>query len=101
MSILLEWVYQGRYHSQEGVEACHGQLAWRKRWSWLRCEGCGGDGNDPFNARIEPHDTDAAEPLFRGDADERKGASKEGMGGVSDCHCLGGECGYFQWGILM
>jgi hypothetical protein len=31
---------------------------------------------------MKPHDTDAAEPLFRGDADERKGPPREGMGGI-------------------
>jgi hypothetical protein len=81
MGILLAWVCQGRYHSQEGMEPCHGQLARRERWRWLR-QGRGGDGDDTLNTRVEPHDTDAAEALFRRDADERKGAPREGMGGI-------------------
>jgi hypothetical protein len=89
MGILLALICPGRYHSQEGMYACHGEAAGGaegKRAAKRR----GSDGNDALHAGVKPHHTNAAEPLFRRDANQGEGVPIEGMGGVSDCHRIGG-----------
>jgi len=82
------------------VEPCHGQLA-RRGWGRWLSQACGSEGDDAFNTRIEPDNTDAAEPLFRRDADQRKSASREGMGGIGHCDRVGRECRDWERGSLM
>jgi hypothetical protein len=59
ISILLVEVRLGRYHSQEGVDARDGKAAWRGRGRSAAGKVGGGDGNDTFDAGIEPHHADA------------------------------------------
>src|SRR5262249_51256148 len=57
--------------------------------------------NNPLDTRMEPHHTDAAQPLFEGDAKERKAQPVERMRGVSDGHSFTGKCCQREWGILL
>ena len=52
-----------------------------------------GHRDDALDARIEPYDTDTAEPLFGSEADEREGEAVERMGGIRDLDALSWWCG--------
>ena len=80
----------GRYHSQKGVDACDGEATARGRgWSVASKVG-GGGGNDAFDARIEPHHTDATQPLLGCDTNQWESEAVQWMAGVSHRHGVEG-----------
>jgi hypothetical protein len=86
MGILLIEVCLGRYHSQEGIDACNGEATGRGRQWGAASQVGGGDGNEAFDARIEPHHTDAAQPLLGCETNQWKGEAIQRVERISHCH---------------
>ncbi len=59
------------------------------RWSQGRHEVGRGDRDEALDAGGNPDDADAAQELFGGDAEARKGQAIERMGGIGDLDLLG------------
>ena len=83
---------QGGYHGEQRVDGGQREPT-AGRGNGDRGQTRGSHRNDALDARIEPHDTDPAEPLFGGKADEREGEAVERVGGISDLDALGWWCG--------
>jgi hypothetical protein len=101
MRLLLARVSPRRHHSQERFETCHRKTAGRGRERGRAREARGSDRNDPFDAWIEPYDTDAPEPLFRGNPNQREGEAVQRVCWISHLYRIGGKCGERERGSLM
>jgi hypothetical protein len=86
IGILLAEVRLGRYHSQKGINACDGEATARGKGRGVVSKVGGGDGNDAFDARIEPHHTDATQPLLGCDTNQWEREAVQWMDGVSHRH---------------
>jgi len=86
ISILLAAVRLGRYHSQKGIDASDGEATARARERSVVSKVGGGDGNDAFDARIEPHHTDATQPLLGCDTNQWESEAVQRMDRVSHRH---------------
>ena len=49
-------------------------------------------GDCSLNPWVQPHQTDAAKPLFDRDTNQRKTEAREGMGRISDLNRVSGKC---------
>jgi hypothetical protein len=101
MSILLARVCRRRHHSQQGFEAPHRETAGRGLERGGAREARGSDRNHPFDAWVEPHDTDASKPWLRGDPNQWEGQAIQRVGWISHLYGIGWKCGELEWGILM
>ena len=101
MSLLLARVCQRRHHSQQGFEARHGETAGRGRERGGAREARGSDRNNPFDAWIEPYDTDASKPWLRGDPNQREGEAIQRVCWISHLYRIGWKCRELERGILM
>lgn len=86
-----------RDHRQEGFEAGDGEPARGRRAREGIRQARGRDRNDAFDPWVEPDDTDAAQPLLRGDPNQREREAIQRMGGISDLYCIGRKCGELKW----
>src|SRR5215510_2454956 len=101
MRLLLARVYPRRHHSQERFETCHRKTAGRGREQGRAREARGSDRNDPFNAWIEPYDTDASKPLFCRNPNQREGEAVQRVCGISHLYHIGRKCSELERGSLM
>ena len=90
-----------RDHRQEGFEAGDGEPARGRRAREGIRQARGRDRNDAFDPWVEPDNTDAAQPLLRGDPNQRERETIQRMGGISDLYCIGRKCGELKWGSLL
>ncbi len=89
--MLLAWVYQGRYHSEQRAQPVNREPAGERRGGssgQARCR----QRNDAFNTRIEPHDADAAKALLSRHSHQWEGELIQRVRWVSNCDRVGRQC---------
>jgi hypothetical protein len=101
MHLLLARVCPSRHYSQKRFQTCDRETTGRRRERGSARKARGRDRNDPFDAWIEPYDTDAPQPLFRSHPNQREGEAVQRVCWISHLYHIGGKCRELERGSLM